>query len=115
MIVNPEKFQSLISQMSGNSDAHIIEIDGNKIGVTNSADLLEIHIDNKLTFDDRIFTLSNKACMQLNAIGRLKCYLGKKKIEIIVNSFIYSNFNYYPLVWHFSSCKAFQNIENIHN
>ena len=58
----------------------------NKIETTNSVDLLGIHIDNKLTFDDHIFTLCNKTSMQLNAIGRLKHYLGKKELEVIVNS-----------------------------
>ena len=101
MIVNPEKFQSMILQRSGNSDAHTIKFDGNKIETTNSVDLLGIHIDNKLTFDDHIFTLCNKTSMQLNAIGRLKRYLGKKELEVIVNSFIYSNFNSGPLVWQF--------------
>ena len=32
-----------------------------------------------MTFDDHIFTLCNEACMQLNAIDRLKHYLGKNK------------------------------------
>ena len=91
----------MIVKRSGNSDAHTIEIDGNKIETLNSVDLLGIHIDNKLTSDDHIFSLYNKASMQLNAIGRLKGYLGKKKLEVIVNSFQYSNFNYCPLVWHF--------------
>ena len=50
---------------------HTIEIDGNKTEVTNSVVVLGIHIDNKLTFDDYMF-------MQLNEIGRLKRYLGKK-------------------------------------
>ena len=50
----------------------------------------------------------------LNAIGRLKHYLGKKELEVIINSFIYSNFNYCRLVWHFSSCKALRKRENIH-
>ena len=84
MTANPEKFQSMILQRS---DVHTIEIDGNKIVTTNSVDLLGIHIDNKLTFDDHIFTLCNKASMQLNAIGRLR-HLGKKELEVIVNSFL---------------------------
>ena len=57
-------------------DAYTIEIDGNKIKTTSSVDLLGIHIDHKLTFDDHIFTLCNKDFMQLNAIGRLKTSLG---------------------------------------
>ena len=52
MILNPEKFQSMILQRPGNSDAITIEIDGNKMETANSVDLLGIHIDNKLTFDD---------------------------------------------------------------
>ena len=98
MIVNPEKFQSMILQRSGKSDAHKIENDGNKIETANPVDLLGIHINNKFTFDDHIFTLCNKTSMQLNAIGRLKRYLGKKELEVIANSFIYSNFNYCRLV-----------------
>ena len=74
MIVNPEKFQSMILQRPGHSDVHTIQIDDNKIETKNSVDLLGIHIDKKLTFDDHIFTLCNKASMQLNAIDRLKHY-----------------------------------------
>ena len=91
MIVHPEKLQSMILQRSGNPDAHTIEIDGNKIETRNSVNLLGIHIDYKLTFDDHIITLCSKASMQLNAIGRLKHCLGKEELELIVNSFIYSN------------------------
>ena len=80
MIVNPVKSQSIILQRSGDSDAHTIEIDSNKIETTNSVDLLGIHIDNKLVSDDHIFTLCNEASMHLNAIGRLKHYLGKKEL-----------------------------------
>ena len=93
MIVNPKTFRSMILQRSGNSDAHTIEIDGNKIETTNSFDLLGIHIGNKWTFDDHIFTLCNETSMQLNEIGQLKRYLCKKELGGIINSFIYSNFN----------------------
>ena len=95
MIVNPEKFQSMVLQRSGHSYVHTIEIDSNKIETTNSVDLLGIHIDNKLTFDDHMFTLCNKASMQ-------------KELEVIVNSFIYSNFNNCPFNI------ALRKLENIH-
>ena len=68
-----------------------LKIDGNKIETRNSVNLLGIHIDYKLTFDDHIITLCSKASMQLNAIGRLKHCLGKEELELIVNSFIHSN------------------------
>ena len=31
----------------------------------------------------------------------------------IVNSFIYANFNYCPLVWHFSTCESIRKIEKM--
>ena len=58
--------------------------------------------------------MGNKASIRLNVTGRLKHYSGKKELEVIVNSFVYANFNYCPLAWHFSSCKALGKIENIH-
>ena len=51
--------------------------------------------------------------MQLNALNRLRAYIGNKEMEILINSFIYSNFSYCPLVWHFSSCKSTAKIEKI--
>ena len=44
--------------------------------------------------------------MQLNPLRHLRAYIGYKEMEILINSFTYLNFNYYPLVWHFSSCKS---------
>ena len=52
--------------------------------------------------------------MQLNAIFRLKKCMSQKELEVILNSFIYSNFNYCPLVWHFSTSKSIEKIEDIH-
>ena len=51
--------------------------------------------------------------MQLNALSRLQKYMGKSEKEAIINSFILSNFNYCPLVWHFSSCESIRKIEKI--
>ena len=51
--------------------------------------------------------------MQLNALGRLQKYMGKPEKVAIVNSFIYANFNYCSLVWHFSTCESIRNIEKI--
>ena len=52
--------------------------------------------------------------MQVNAIFRLKKHTSQKELEVVLNSFIYSNFNYCPLVWHFSTNKSIEKIDNIH-
>ena len=44
---------------------------------------------------------------------RLKCSLGFQERKVLINSFILSNFNYYPLVWSISSAKSLNKIENL--
>ena len=46
-------------------------------------------------------------------LSRLQKYMGKSYKEAIINSFILSNFNYCPLMWHFSSCDSMRKIEKI--
>ena len=40
--------------------------------------------------------------------------MSQKELEVAPNSSRYSHFNYWFLVWHFSTNKSFENIENIH-
>ena len=65
MIVNPEKFQTLIIQKSGSSEICTLQTDGKLIETANSIKLLGI------TFD-HISQLCNKASMQFNEIGQIK-------------------------------------------
>ena len=51
--------------------------------------------------------------MKLNAICRLAKFMGNKEKIAMVNSFVYSNFGYCPLVWHFCSCESSQKIGKI--
>ena len=54
------------------------------------------------------------ASSQLNALFRFKNILPLKAKQILVQSFAYANFNYFPLVWHLSSAKSLLTVENIH-
>ena len=51
-----------------------LELDNNENKSENSVTALYIAIDNRLSFDDHISKLCNKASMQLNAVFRLKKY-----------------------------------------
>ena len=42
-------------------------------------------------------------------------YMGFEEKEVPLNSFILSNFNYCPLVWHFCSLKSLKKIKNNKN
>ena len=97
MIVNPDKFQLMLLQ---NSTKQLIQgklkIDSNETESENLVTLIGVTIDNRLSFDDHISKLCNKASIQLNVIFKLKKYMGQKEFEVVLNSFIHSN--YCPLV-----------------
>ena len=114
MIVNPDKFQAIIIKKNSKmKDSYPLNKNDQKINSENCVKLLGIKIDNKLCFEQHIHTLCKKASNQLNAIGRIQKYMGFKEKEILLNSFIYSNFNYCPLVWHFCLSKSLNKIEKI--
>ena len=114
MIVNPDKFQAMLLEKRSENNQSCLKINNQTIKTTNCVKLLGITIDSKLNFDSHISDLYKKASMQLNALNRLRTCTGNKEMEILINSFIYSNFNDCPLAWHFSSCKSTTKIEKIH-
>ena len=112
MIVNLDKFQAIIVKKNAKiKDSYPLKINDQIINSENSVKLLGIEIDSKLSFDRHISTLCKKASNQLNAIGRIQKYMGFKEKEVLINSFVYSNFNYCPLVWRFCSSKSMNKIE----
>ena len=73
--------------------------------------LLGLNIDDQLKLNEHISIPCSKAAMQLNDLSRLQKYMEKAEKKAIINSFILSNFNYCPLVWHFSSWESIRKIE----
>ena len=49
----------------------------------------------------------------VNALMRLKRFLGFEEKKILINSFILSNFNYCSFVWRISSGKSLNKVENL--
>ena len=96
MIVNPKKFQAIIRNWQNRSNHNCCLIINNaEINSNESVTLLgiEIEIDNKLNFEKHVSTICKKANNQLNAISGIDAVLGQKEKEILINSFVYSNFN----------------------
>ena len=115
MIVNPEKFQAIIiDRKNQKNNPQKLTID-EKVIITSSENvtLLGLEVDSKLNFDEHTSKLCNKSAGQLNALCKIKHLIGLEERKILINSFIYSNFKYCPLVWHFSSRKFINKIENI--
>ena len=72
-----------------------------------------LEIDGKLKFDKHVTQLCKKSVGQLNALCRLKSFLNTDQRKSLADSFIYANYNYCPLVWHFCSKKSMNKQERI--
>ena len=104
MIVNPDKFQAMLLNRYGKlENKHEMYIDDKKLTSEHAAKLLGIEIDNQLNFDSHV---SITKWMLLVDLENTLVFLKKK-------TFVFSNFNYCPLVWHSPSMTSTNKIEFI--
>ena len=113
MMVNPSKFQAIIFKKNKENIITSLKIKDKEITTTDSVELLGIKIDNKLKFDEHIIKLCKKSTGLLNSLFRLRKFITGDAKKLAVNSFVISNFNYCPLIWHFSSYRSINTIEMI--
>ena len=90
-----------------------ISINDVDIKPNNGVKLLGITLDNKLNFKKHISSICKSASCQLNALFRLKNFLEFKERKILIETFIYSSFNYCPLVWHLCNQRSSQKVEKL--
>ena len=106
MFANSDKFQATVVHHNKDINQNYpLQVNNFEIETKNSVKLLGIETDIKLRFDEHIAPSCKKAANQLCAKCRLQNQIGKKEKEILMNSFVYSNFNYCPLVSYFCSKK----------
>ena len=114
MIVNLDKFQAIVLNKKRcdltNTNA---QVDNQMIKSVSSVELLGILIDDKLNFNLHISKICKSAANQLNALIRLDQFLSFHSKEVLINSYIISNFNYCLLVWMFSSTRSLNKIKNL--
>ena len=113
MKANPDKFQFLAIS---SSDETIYELQLNGGTILKSephVKALGVIIDNRLNFSEHILGTCKKAARQLNALARISRFLKPSSRKIIYQSFVASNFNYCPLVWHFCGKTNSHKLEKI--
>ena len=95
MIVNPGEFQAIIiDKRKQDHTNEISKIGSKEIKVASQVKLLGVEIDNKLNFERHINRICKSAANKLNALIRLKRFLGFQERKALVNSFFLSNCNY---------------------
>ena len=107
MIVNPDKFWSIIISSKKHLSKSCININGVELTMESTVKLLGLETDNKLNFEKHVSNICKKASNQLNTICRLQTFMGNKEKEWMINTFVHSN-------RHFSSKKSQNKVERIH-
>ena len=104
MKANPENFQAITVGKKTHDNNLKFNLEGIEIECETEVKLLGVTIDFKLNFNKHISNIckkKKKASRQLNVLKRIDTHLTKLGKLTIYYSFIMSNFNYCPLVWHF--------------
>ena len=106
----PRQIQAIILDRKKSDLTNIpLTIDNQTIKSVPSVELLEIYLYDKLNFNLHISSICRQAANQLNALIRLKRYLGFNVKTVLI-----SNFNYCSLVWIFSTAKPLNKIKSLH-
>ena len=112
MNLNSGQFQAIIlDKKKNNRTQEIKKIDKNAVKVNSWVKLLSVQTDAELNFNLHIANIYRSAANQLNALIRLRKFVGFKEKKVLVNSYFYSNFNCCPLVWMFSHATSLKKVE----
>ena len=113
MKANPDKFQAIAIGKKNKSQNLSFNLNGNKIVCEDNVKLLGVTIDSDLNFDNHISEMCKKASRQLNILKRIGKYMNRLGRLTSYYSFILSNFNYCPVIWHYCSEKNSIKMEKI--
>ena len=103
MKANPVKFQAICIGQKTHDAISSFQLNDMVINCDDNVILLGINIDFMLNFNDHSSEIFKKASQQLAVLKRIGRFLTKQGKLTIFKSFIVSNFNYCPLIWHFCS------------
>ena len=76
--------------------------------------MLGIIIDCRPSFGKHVSKLCKKEAFELSALKKLRPFIENENTRrILIQAFVLSNFNYFPLVWYFTTTNQLQKIEKI--
>ena len=99
LILNPDKCHYMT--LGGGQAYENFTCEDTIIEKSQEEKILGVLIDDKLSFKAHITNICNKANQKLNALFRVSNSMTVNQRNLLVNSFINSNFNYCPLIWMF--------------
>ena len=109
MVADPAKFRVMFL---GKVDTKLhLNVNGKIILKDEQVKLLGVTIDSNLNCNSHIKEIYGKVNQKISALCRSRDYISEKKAKLLLNTFVISNFQYFPLMWLFCS-KAVDNLIN---
>ena len=109
---NPKKFQFMILGKSTRNTI-ILNISNLKIRESQNVELLDLTIDNRLTFKYHINMLCRGANYNLHTLRRIRKYLTLEKPTLLYNPFVNKQFNCASIVWMFCCKQDYLKVEKL--
>ena len=109
---NPKKWHLLLSEIG---DQHCVKIGQQFILNSANEKVLGVFFDNRFNFKCHLNKLCKKASQKLHALARVSNFMSCNQRKIIMNAFISSQFNYYPLLWMCHNRSLNTQINKIHH
>ena len=91
-----------------------INVKGSAISNEKIVNLLGVTVDNKVSFELHLNLVCRKVSQKLRAFARVSKFIPKKKLRVIMKTFIMSQFSYCPLVWMCHSRTSNNKINKLH-
>ena len=97
LVANPGKFQVMF--LGHFQPISTFRIGNISVKVKNQVKLLGIIIDDKLRFNSHVDSKCQNAANKISALRRIRPFISLKTAKTLCNAYIFSNFNYCPLIW----------------
>ena len=81
-----------------NKSPEVVSIDGIQIISSTAEILLGITIDSELNFENHLSAVCTKMSRKNNAPGPIPNYMSSEECQIVMKTFIESQFNYFPMI-----------------
>ena len=114
LVANPNKFQIIYIDGVKKISFLQLNISGKLLTSTETVKLLEVTIDNKLSFNQHIEALCRNASFKTKSLLRIRRYLDHSKANALCNAYILSAFSYCPIIWMYCSKKANRLIDSVY-
>ena len=113
MQANPGKFQAIVGGKKTFCELKRFNVADNTIPCEETVKLLGVDLDYQLNFNEQVSRICQKVARQLNVLQRVSKFLSEETRLLCCKSFIGSNFNYCPIIWHFCSKVNTEKLEKL--